>query len=88
MHSHKVSQVKFAVGLSNKERPSLFKAGHMLVMETAGEGGAWGIALLAAYMKNRSEGESLGAYLAEKVFAVGLSNKERPSLFKAGHMLT
>ncbi len=39
------------------------------VMETAGEGGAWGIALLAAYMLNRVEDEPLEAYLADKVFA-------------------
>jgi len=39
------------------------------VMETAGEGGAWGIALLAEYMMNKAEGEDLGAYLNEKVFA-------------------
>ena len=39
------------------------------VMETAGEGGAWGIALLAAYMARRSDQEPLEAYLAEKVFA-------------------
>lgn len=39
------------------------------VMETAGEGGAWGIALLAAYMLYREEGESLDAYLKIRVFA-------------------
>ncbi|MCI9530910.1 MAG: FGGY-family carbohydrate kinase [Lachnospiraceae bacterium] len=39
------------------------------VMETAGEGGAWGIALLASYMVNKAEGESLSHYLDEKVFA-------------------
>jgi len=39
------------------------------VMETAGEGGAWGIALLASYMKNKAEGETLDVYLNEKVFA-------------------
>ena len=39
------------------------------VMETAGEGGAWGIALLAAYMARRQEGESLGDYLENHVFA-------------------
>lgn len=39
------------------------------VMETAGEGGAWGIALLAAYMRDKSSGETLEKYLAEKVFA-------------------
>jgi len=39
------------------------------VMETAGEGGPWGMALLAAYMVNREEGETLEDYLANKVFA-------------------
>lgn len=39
------------------------------VMETAGEGGAWGIALLAAYMINRAENEALEDYLSNKVFA-------------------
>ena len=39
------------------------------VMETAGEGGAWGIALLAAYRKNKTEGESLASYLETQVFA-------------------
>ncbi|MDR1439254.1 MAG: FGGY-family carbohydrate kinase [Clostridiales bacterium] len=39
------------------------------VMDSAGEGGAWGIALLAAYMRNRRDGEPLEAYLAGRVFA-------------------
>ena len=39
------------------------------VMETAGEGGAWGIALLASYMLRKSEGESLADYLDKEVFA-------------------
>ena len=39
------------------------------VMETAGEGGAWGIALLASYMVHKSEGEGLDKFLEEKVFA-------------------
>jgi sugar (pentulose or hexulose) kinase len=39
------------------------------VMETAGEGGAWGIALLASYMLNKAENEPLEAYLSSKVFA-------------------
>ncbi len=39
------------------------------VMETAGEGGAWGIALLASYMKNKAEGETLPDWLDSKVFA-------------------
>ena len=39
------------------------------VMETAGEGGAWGIALLASYMLRKAGNEPLEAYLADKVFA-------------------
>jgi len=39
------------------------------VMETAGEGGAWGIALLASYMLNKTENETLEVYLSDKVFA-------------------
>lgn len=39
------------------------------VMETAGEGGAWGIALLAAYMLDKGVNQSLEDYLAKKVFA-------------------
>ncbi len=39
------------------------------VMETAGEGGAWGIALLASYMRNKAENEPLEVYLTEKVFS-------------------
>lgn len=39
------------------------------VLETAGEGGAWGIALLAFYMINRADGETLAAFLEKRVFA-------------------
>jgi sugar (pentulose or hexulose) kinase len=39
------------------------------VMETAGEGGAWGIALLAAYMLNKAENEAFDTYLSHRVFA-------------------
>lgn len=38
------------------------------VMETAGEGGAWGMALLAAYMMNKTEGQSLSDFLDSQVF--------------------
>ena len=38
-------------------------------METAGEGGPYGMALLAAYMQNKAEGESLESYLNTRVFA-------------------
>jgi sugar (pentulose or hexulose) kinase len=39
------------------------------VMETAGEGGAWGIALLASYMLHTGTNEPLEAYLSNRVFA-------------------
>ena len=38
------------------------------VMETAGEGGAWGIALLADFMISHNEGETLEDYLQNRVF--------------------
>lgn len=39
------------------------------VMDTASEGGPWGMALLAAYMLDKKENESLGDYLEERIFA-------------------
>jgi sugar (pentulose or hexulose) kinase len=39
------------------------------VMETAGEGGAWGIALLACYMLYKTKNDSLETYLSTMVFA-------------------
>ncbi len=39
------------------------------VMETAGEGGAWGIALLASYLVNNPSGLRLADWLEEVVFA-------------------
>ena len=47
-------------------------------METAGEGGPWGMALLAAYMVNKAEGETLEEYLANKVFAEAVSSTIEP----------
>ncbi|MDE5665954.1 xylulokinase [uncultured Duncaniella sp.] len=38
------------------------------VMETAGEGGAWGIALLASYLVNNAKNQSLAGYLNDRVF--------------------
>lgn len=38
-------------------------------MVTAGEGGPYGMALLAAYMANKAENETLEEYLNAKVFA-------------------
>ena len=40
----------------------------VFVMETAGEGGAWGIALLAAYMIGKAEGQTLPDYLNTVIF--------------------
>ena len=39
------------------------------VMKTAGEGGAWGIALLAGYMADKGLGVSLEDYLTERIFS-------------------
>lgn len=39
------------------------------VMDTAGEGGAWGMAVLASYMIHKGEGETLDDYLNNRVFA-------------------
>ena len=48
------------------------------VMSTAGEGGAWGIALLASYMINKEENETLEDYLDAKVFAGNAGTKMDP----------
>lgn len=48
------------------------------VMETAGEGGAWGIALLASYMVNKAKNETLDDYLEQKVFAGKVGTKVYP----------
>ena len=49
-------------------------------METAGEGGPWGMALLAAYMKNKAEGESLEDYLENRAFASAKTSRLEPTL--------
>lgn len=49
------------------------------VMETAGEGGAWGIALLANYMLNKQEDESLADYLKNHVFAENSGTEIKPN---------
>ena len=48
------------------------------VMETAGEGGPWGMAILARYMIDRGEAESLAAYLDHYVFAEAVGSTEQP----------
>ena len=47
-------------------------------METAGEGGPWGMALLAAYMVRKAEGESMEDYLRSRVFANARSVSVNP----------
>ena len=39
------------------------------VMDTASEGGAWGMAVLAAYMQEKGDGETLPEYLSNRIFA-------------------
>ncbi|MGL5438064.1 MAG: xylulokinase [Lachnospiraceae bacterium] len=48
------------------------------VMKTAGEGGPWGMALLALYMMNRNGDETLEHYLEETVFAGQTGTKMEP----------
>lgn len=48
------------------------------VMDTASEGGAWGIALLASYMVQKARGESLENYLTDLVFAGQTGSKVEP----------
>ena len=48
------------------------------VMETAGEGGAWGIALLAAYRVANPQGLSLDAWLDQVVFAGNAGEQVQP----------
>ena len=49
------------------------------VMETAGEGGAWGIALLASYLVNKESDETLADFLDNKVFAGNTGTKIAPT---------
>ena len=48
------------------------------VMETAGEGGPWGMAVLAAYRVNKEENETLESYLENKVFGGAKKTVEQP----------
>lgn len=49
------------------------------VMDTAGEGGAWGMALLASYMSRKPGGETLEDYLGQTVFAGKTGTKIAPN---------
>ncbi len=48
------------------------------VMETAGEGGPWGMAILASYLVHKKEGESLDEFLNKSVFADAESMEMKP----------
>ena len=48
------------------------------VMETAGEGGPWGMALLASYLVNAEDGETLEDYLDKNIFAEAKSETAEP----------
>ncbi len=47
-------------------------------METAGEGGPWGMALLAAYMTEKAQGQTLEEFLMQCVFADASSTCVQP----------
>ncbi len=49
------------------------------VMETAGEGGAWGIALLAGYVVNNDKQQNLADYLDSVVFAGNAGSEIAPT---------
>lgn len=49
------------------------------VMETAGEGGAWGIALLGSYLVNHKDKQSLADFLDESVFGSDAGVEVSPS---------
>lgn len=49
------------------------------VMETASEGGPWGMALLAAYTVNKEEDQSLEDYLEGEVFAQEKTTRANPT---------
>lgn len=49
------------------------------VMETAGEGGAWGIALLAGYLVNNTDERNLADYLENVVFAGNTGTEVSPT---------
>lgn len=51
------------------------------VMETASEGGSWGMAILAAYSINKKDNETLEAYLESNVF----HNQKAKTLYPSEH---
>lgn len=49
------------------------------VMKTAGEGGAWGIAILASFLVNKQDSQSLADFLDTKVFAGDVGTEISPT---------
>ena len=49
------------------------------VTKSASEGGAWGMAILAEYMKEKAEGESLASYIENVIFAGAESTTKAPN---------
>ncbi len=49
------------------------------VMKTAGEGGPWGMALLASYLVNSDKHQSLADFLDQKVFAGNQGTEVKPT---------
>jgi len=54
------------------------------VNHAAGEGGPWGMAILAAYMINKQPGQTLSAYLSDTVFADTADVTVHPDPLMAG----
>ena len=48
-------------------------------LSTAGEGGPWGMALLAAYRAEKADGETLEAFLARRAFATAAGSTLAPT---------
>jgi sugar (pentulose or hexulose) kinase len=65
-------------GVGQRLMAAVFNAPVSVMEESAGEGGAWGIAILAAFML-RGGGGTLEKFLAEKVFAGKEGTKAEPA---------
>ena len=69
----------FKTGTSGQKLMAAALSIPVSVMKTAGEGGPWGMALLAAYMIRKDAGETLPDYLESKVFAGAEGSTVEPS---------
>ncbi|MDO4571727.1 MAG: FGGY-family carbohydrate kinase, partial [Clostridia bacterium] len=66
-----------AEGVGQRLMAAALKA-PVTLLSTAGEGGPWGMALLAAYMRRREPGETLEGYLAKRVFSAADAHTVKP----------